>query len=128
MGHREVLTDFWKSQRVHAYVTASNPEKHSTFRLFLCTAQSGSLRVETGEHAGKKIHKHEEWGMLPLGLYGIRWNHEVSYYETKTFWCFCQYRVQSMKGIERLTNPLCISYTAMRLLPYYSNDFREYRG
>ncbi len=33
-----------------------------------------------------------------------------------------------MKGIERVTNLLCISYTAMRLLPYYSNDFREYRG
>lgn len=33
-----------------------------------------------------------------------------------------------MKGIERITNLLCISYTAMRLLPYYSHDFREYRG
>lgn len=128
MGHREVMTNLWKGRRVHAYVTASDPEKHSTFRLFLCTAQPESLRVETGEQASKKIHQYGEWGMLPLGLYGIRWNHEVSYYETKAFWGFRNYRIRSVKGIERLTNLLCISYTATRLLPYYSHDFHEYRG
>ncbi len=128
MGHREVMTNLWKGRRVHAYVTTSDPEKHSTFRLFLCTAQPEDLRVETGEHADPKIHKYGEWGMLPLGLYGTRWNHELSYYETKTFWCFRNYRVRSVRGIERLTNLICISYTAMRLLPYYSNDFQEYKG
>lgn len=128
MGHREVITNLWRGQRVHAYVTASDPERHSTFRLFLCTAEPESLRVETGEHAGKKIHQYAEWGMLPLGLYGTRWGHEVGYYETKTFWDFCNYRIRSVKGIERLTNLLCISYATMRLLPYYSHDFREYQG
>ena len=66
--------------------------------------------------------------MLPLGLFSLRWNIEASYYETKTFWCFRDYMVRSVKGIERLTNLTCISYAAVRLLPYYSREFQDYQG
>jgi len=40
-------------------------------------------------------------GMLPLGLFSLRWNIEISYYETKTFWSFRDYMVRSVEGIER---------------------------
>ena len=66
--------------------------------------------------------------MLPLGLFSLRWNIETSYYETKTFWSFRDYMIRSVKGIERLANLICISYAAVRLLPYYSGEFRDYRG
>lgn len=66
--------------------------------------------------------------MLPLGLFSLRWNIETSYYETKTFWSFSSYMVRSPKGIERLANMTCISYTAMQLLPYYSREFQNYKG
>ena len=36
--------------------------------------------------------------------------------------------VRSVKGIERLSNLIGISYAACRLLPYYSKDFEEYKG
>ena len=36
--------------------------------------------------------------------------------------------VRSVKGIERLTNLICVSYAACRLLPYYSKDFEDYKG
>ena len=66
--------------------------------------------------------------MLPLGLFSLRWNIETSYYETKTFWSFRDYMVRSEKGIERLSNLTCISYAAVRLLPYYSSEFQDYQG
>lgn len=52
---------------------------------------------------------------------------ETSYYETKTFWSFCSYRIRSAIGIERLVNLVCISYAAVRLLPYYSPEFAQYQ-
>ena len=33
---------------------------------------------------------------------------------------------RSAKGIERLSNLTCISYAAVRLLPYYSREFGNY--
>ena len=38
--------------------------------------------------------------LYPLLLYAFRWKIEISYYEQKTFWSFCDYMVRSRKGIE----------------------------
>jgi len=35
--------------------------------------------------------------------------------------------VRSVKEIERLANLTCISYVAIRLLPYYSTGLQEYQ-
>ena len=58
----------------------------------------------------------------------LRWDIETSYYETKKFWSFCDYMVRSIQGIECLANLVYISYAAVRLLPYYGSNFKEYRG
>ncbi|MBD5459388.1 MAG: hypothetical protein HDR26_00370 [Lachnospiraceae bacterium] len=76
----------------------------------------------------EKIRCYSAWGMLPLGLFSLQWNIETSYYETKTFWSFRDYMIHSVKGIKRLSNLTCISYAAVRLLPYYSRDFQDYQG
>ncbi len=60
---------------------------------------------------------------LPLACYSPRWNIETSYYESKTFWSFEEYRVRSREGIERLINLECIAYSAMTLLPYSDGSF-----
>ena len=80
------------------------------------------------KHAEEKIRSYSAWGMLPLGLFSLRWNIETSYYETKTFWSFRDYMLRSVKGIERLANLTCISYAAVRLLPYCNREFQEYQG
>lgn len=36
--------------------------------------------------------------------------------------------VRSVRGIERLSNLICISYAACKLLPYYDKEFADYRG
>ena len=36
--------------------------------------------------------------------------------------------VRSVKGIERFSNLICISYAAVRLLLYYSREFQDYQG
>ena len=64
---------------------------------------------------------------IPLLLYSFRWNIEVSYYEQKTFWSFCNYMARSCKGIEMLVNLINISYCAMKILPYRNEHFSEYR-
>ena len=128
MGCRKVITNLWKNRTVYACVTASDPEKPGSFRLFLCTAAPEGLAVHPEKQADEKIRSYNDWGMLPLGLFSLRWNIETSYYETKTFWSFRDYMVRSEKGIERLSNLTCISYAAVRLLPYYSSEFQDYQG
>ena len=57
----------------------------------------------------------EKSSTLLLACYLLRWKIETSYYESKTFWSFEEYRVRSRKGIERLMNLECIAYSAMTL-------------
>lgn len=128
MGCRKVITNLWKGRTVYACVTAADPDKPKSFRLFLCTAEPEGIAAQPEEQADEKIRSYSAWGMLPLGLFSLRWNIETSYYETKTFWSFRDYMVRSVKGIERLSNLICISYAAVRLLPYYSREFQDYQG
>ncbi len=128
VGCREVTTNLWKGKHVYAYVTASDPDDSSSFRLFLSTVPADGICIDAQRHADKKIRCHNGWGTLPLGVFSIRWNIETSYYETKTFWSFKDYMVRSATGIERLSNLICISYAACRLLPYYSKGFEGYKG
>ena len=128
MGCRRVITNLWKGRTVYACVTAADPEKPGSFRLFLCTAAPEGIAVEPEKQADEKIRSYDAWGMLPLGLFSLRWNIETSYYETKTFWSFRDYMVRSATGIERLSNLVCISYAAVRLLPYCSEEFKNYQG
>ena len=128
MGCRRVITNLWKNRTVSAFVTASDPENPRCFRLFLCTADPEGITVEPEKQTEEKIRRYHAWGMLPLGLFSLRWNIETSYYETKTFWCFRDYMVRSVKGIERLSNLICISYAAVKLLPYCSREFQDYQG
>lgn len=128
IGCREVTTNLWKGKHVYAYVTATDPDNSRSFRLFLSTVSAEGICINAKKHADKKIQRHNEWGILPIGVYSIRWNIETGYYETKTFWSFNDYMIRSVKGIERLTNLICVSYAACRLLPYYSKDFEDYKG
>lgn len=128
MGCMEVMTNLWKNRHVYAYVTALNPEKNSSRRLFLCTVPAEGLCVCADRHEDKKIQNYNAWGMLPLGLYSIRWGIETGYYEMKSFWSFRKYMVRSVKGMECLSNLICICYAACKLLPYYSMDFADDRG
>ena len=57
----------------------------------------------------------------------FRWKIEISYYEQKTFWSFCDYMVRSRKGIEMLVNLINISYCSMKILPYQDKYFSKYR-
>ena len=128
MGCQKVVTNLWKGRAVYACVTASDPENPNGFRLFLCTAEPEGLAVGPEKPADEKIRNYHAWGMLPLGLFSLRRNIETSYYETKTFWSFRDYMIRSTKGIERLSNLICISYAAVRLLPYYDKGFQDYQG
>ena len=65
---------------------------------------------------------------IPLLLYSLRWDIEVSYFEQKSFWSLSAYMVRSQKGIEMLINLINISYCAMKLLTYMEETFSKYRN
>ncbi len=81
------------------------------------------VRMTPYANMGKKNKQ-----FLPLACYSTRWNIEISYYESKTFWSLEEYRVRSRKGIERLINLECIAYSAMTLLPYSDETFSCYQS
>ena len=129
IGTRQVITNLWKDQKVYAIVTF--PKKGTgTHRLFLSTIAPDeiSLTLEWCTKGELCPYAEENIEYLPLDLYALRWNIEVSYYEGKTFWSMENYRVRSSRAIERLVNLLSISYSAMTLLPYSDSSFSHYQS
>lgn len=129
IGTRQVITNLWKDQKVYAIVTFPKKGK-GTHRLFLSTIapEEISLTLEWCNKGELCPYAEENIKYLPLDLYALRWNIEVSYYEGKTFWSMENYRVRSSCAIERLVNLLSISYSAMTLLPYSDDSFSGYQS
>ena len=124
MGKRQVRTTLFKGRTVTAYVTCTEKEK-GTRRLFLSTVSEEAVAIPKKE-LPEIIERH--FDLLSMFLYQLRWNIEIGYYEQKTFWSLCSYMVRSRKGIELMVNPVNISYSAMKILPYQYPEFSEYRN
>lgn len=128
VGFRKVITNLFRNRPVYAYVTT--PERTATSRrLFLCTAAPESLRISCAWYEKAPLNQTgSDWMQyIPLFLYSIHWNIEVSYYEQKTFWSLCAYMLRSRKGIENFVNLVNISYCAMKILPYQDESFASYQ-
>ena len=99
-------------------------------RLFFCTKDPESITLDYGRCEDETIRGYGEEGIkfLPLACYLLRWDIEVSYYESKAFWSLEEYRVRSREGIERLVNLECMAYSAMTLLPYSDESFSCYQS
>jgi len=127
VGCRKVKTMLFGKRSVWAIVTKS--EKSGQRRVFLCTQDPKKLRFDLSlADAKAALFANADTDFLPLTIYSLRWNIEVSYYEQKTFWAFGDYRLRSKIGIERLINLLTLSYSAVKLLPYSIGDFCVLRG
>ena len=98
-------------------------------RLFLCTNDLKALHSDLSlADAKAALFANADADFLPLTIYALRWNIEVSYYEQKTFWALGDNRLRSKVGIERLVNLLTLCYSAVKLLPYSCGDFCALRG
>ena len=128
-GVRRVLAKIFGNREVLAYVTATEKE-HGTKRLFFSTIFPEDLQIFCAWQEKAPLNQTgSAWSQyIPLFLYSCRWNIEISYYEQKTFWSLCSYMVRSCKGIEMLVNLINISYSAMKLLPYFDDKFADYRN
>ncbi len=129
IGVRPVLTRLWEGRVVYAIVTLPKSRAGSR-KLFFCTISPESVHLDYSrcEDAAMRGYGEENVQFLPLACYSLRWNIEISYYESKTFWSFEDYRVRSREGIERLINLECIAYSAMTLLPYSDESFSRYQS
>ena len=125
-GSREVLTNLFGDKIVHAVVTKA--KKSNSCRLFLCTQTPQSLNFDisfiTSENA--RTYAQADAAFLPMSIYSLRWNIEVSYYEQKTFWSLGDYMLRSCNGIERLVNLITLVYSTMTLLPYLDLSFSQF--
>ena len=129
IGVRPVLTRLWGKRVVYAFVTLPKSGTGSR-RLFFCTKEPESIILDYSrcEDDAMRGYGEENEQFLPLACYSLRWNIEISYYESKTFWSLEEYCVRSRKGIERLVNLECIAYSAMTLLPYSEESFSCYQS
>lgn len=129
IGVRPVLTRLWKGRVVYAIVTLPK-SGNGNRRLFFCTKNPESIIIDYSSCEDETISSYgaENEKFLPTACYSLRWNIEVSYYESKTFWSLEEYRIRSREGIERLVNLECIAYSAMTLLPYSDESFSHYQS
>lgn len=129
IGVRPVLTRLWGERVVYALVTLPKSGNGSR-RLFFCTKDPENILLDYSRCEDDAIRGYGEENklFLPLACYSPRWNIEISYYESKTFWSLGEYRVRSRDGIERLVNLECIVYSAMTLLPYSDETFSCYQS
>ena len=129
IGVRPVLTRLWGERVVYAIVTLPKSGNGSR-RLFFCTKEPESIILDYGNCEDGMIRGYGEENakFLPIACYSPRWNIEVSYYESKTFWSLEEYRVRNREGIERLINLECMAYSAMTLLPYSDESFSCYQS
>ena len=129
IGVRPVLTRLWGERVVYALVTLPKSGNGSR-RLFFCTKDPENILLDYSRCEDDAIRGYGEENklFLPLACYSPRWNIEISYYESKTFWSLGEYRVRSRDGIERLVNLECIAYSAMTLLPYSDETFSCYQS
>lgn len=129
IGCRKVLTNIFEDVMVYAYATASGRDS-ATRRLFFSTLMPWDVRMSCAWQEKSPLNQTGvEWmNYIPLFLYQFRWNIEVGYYESKTFWSLCSYMVRGRKGIEMMVNLTNITYCAMKLLPYADESFSDYRG
>jgi len=129
IGVRPVLTKLWGERVVYAIVTLPKNGAGSR-RLFFCTTNPENICLDYSkcEDDAMRGYGEENIQFLPFACYTPRWNIEVAYYESKTFWSLEEYRVRSREGIERLINLECIAYSAMTLLPYSDESFSCYQS
>ena len=126
IGHRRVLTNIFGDKVVNAYVTEGSSGSR---RLFFCTADPASIHMsfawqekEALKNVGSSDMEH-----VPVRLYKMRWPIEVGYYEQKTFWDLSRYMVRSQAGIERMLNLVNTAHSAMKILPYHYDCWKDFR-
>ena len=127
VGARPVKTMLFGDRTIYAVVT--KPKDGKTFRLFLCTENPERMPFDLA-FLGKDSASYAkaDIAFLPLAIYDLRWNIEVSYYEQKTFWALGDYMLRSKTGIERLINLQTLTYASVQLLPWLSKDFSHLKG
>ena len=125
VGVRMVKAKIFGYKTVTAIVTRQGEQ--GSRRLFFCTndAICSFFQQHIESIAGKeaKAYARTDIRFIPLAIYSLRWNIEMSYLELKSFWDFREYRVRSQESIERLLNLLSLAYSVCSLLPALDKDF-----
>ena len=88
----------------------------------MLTIDPGMITNKTLRAIGETVKE-----LVCFGLYGFRWEIEVTFMEQKMFWGLNDYNLLRAIGIERLINLQSIVYAFLCMLPYLDKAFAHLR-
>ncbi|MGL4874681.1 MAG: IS701 family transposase [Clostridium sp.] len=124
IAHARVLTNLY-DKPVYITVTTTDINKFSSARIYLSTIcprkinSFDNLSLKENKDANKPKSK------TVFNIYKMRWNIEVIFYQTKSFWSFGNYMVRRKEAIEKYVNLIGVAYSLTILLPFMSCKFSE---
>lgn len=126
VGYLRVLTHLFGKKPTLTIVT--RPTSGQNKRLFLCSNTTGNFHfdLEFLPQPSRSFALTDAM-LMPLSVYSIRWNIEVTFYQQKTFWALGDYMLCSHTGIERLLNLLSLIYAIMLLLLHLDDIFQKFQ-
>ena len=101
-------------------VTTKDLSTFSSVRLYLSSVELDNIKTTTcknGEKNSSNIY----------GIYKLRWNIEVMFYQQKTFWSLGAYMVRKKVAIEKYINLVGVAYSSVILLPFINPAFEQYK-
>lgn len=125
IGHKQVMTDIFGRTACTAYATKSKSD--GNINLFLATNNLDLRNFNTDliNNEQMKALLAENLIYLPFTIYKFRWHIETCYYELKSFWGFCDYKLRSYCGIQNLINLQTLLYAVMAVIPYMFEEFKS---
>ena len=124
IAHKRVVTKIFG--RTPCTVYATKPKNGGKINIFLATDCQDLSNFNTElikNDQMKALLAADTAAYLPFAIYKNRWQIEISYYELKKFWGFCDYKLRSYCGIQNLINLQTLIYAVTSVLPYLFEEF-----
>lgn len=117
-------------EAVYVTITTTNLASHKAYRVFISTILPENIIMNLAEQELKELStiSKENFHLLPLRLYSLRWDIELMFYELKTYWSFGKYMIRSKVGITNYINFLSICYACVKMLPFTNAKFSSLKN
>ena len=111
---------------VYITVTTTDINKFSSVRIYLSTIDPKEINSfdDIPKNQTSDIKRKSK---TIFNVYKMRWNIEVIFYQTKSFWSFGNYMIRHKESIEKYVNLIGVTYSLTVLLPFMSRKFSKFK-
>ena len=124
IAHKKVITNL-HDEPVFITVTTTDINKFSSVRIYLSTICPKKINSFDNMPSNQNSSNDKSESKTVFNIYKMRWNIEVIFYQTKTFWSFGNYMVRHKEAIEKYANLIGVAYSLTVLLPFMSRKFSK---